>query len=110
MVSKCTHSSTKYILHHTYRQYICLSSTEEAACNMENWRAQTDISDIIEAIDGLAEPTSLSRSQTLKEMYTSIEGISTASMFKVSSIHIVLTFMELAVVDFKKRFIGIDVG
>jgi len=109
-VSKCIHDCTQYILLRMYRQYIRLLSREEAARNMENWRAQTGIPGIVAAIDGTH--ISIKKPNVDGEVYfnrkhfysLNVQGTLFAIAFGFFANRV------LGVVDFKKRFIDIEVG
>jgi len=106
-VSKCVHEVTYAILSHMWKAYICLPMLAEIQKSMYAWEQQTGISGIVGALDG----THIEIRKPAKEdadvpfnrkcrYSVNVQGFQLYSGF----------ILTVALVDYRKRFIDVEVG
>ena len=102
---KCVHECTYAICRHMFMAYIRLPTPQESRANMEKWRQQTSIPGIFGAIDGthitIKKPCESGQDYFNRKSFYSInmQG-SSLSVYE----------LIIALVDYKKRFLDIEVG
>jgi len=103
---KCVHECTYAICRHMFSTYIHLPTPAEARINMEKWKQQTSIPGIIGAIDGthiaIKRPCEHGNDYYNRKAHYSVN-------MQGSSYH-VARLMITALVDYKKRFLDVEIG
>jgi DDE superfamily endonuclease len=112
---KCIHECTRAICLHMYTARIRLPTPAEARVNIEKWMRQTGLAGIYGAIDGthlaIRKPCHDGRDYFNRKLHYSINMQSSNPLSPTPKSHHSIRLMLIeALVDYKKRFLDLEIG